>query len=481
MCFGTLRGCNHRTMFQIEVPERQPMKEYDVIVIGSGSGLSIVSKALKRDLRVALVAEKYLGGTCFNVGCVPSKTLIYPADRVMEIREAEKLGVRASLSAIDFAGIMTRMRRRIAQGVEFQREWVEHTDNLDFYETRARFTGSYTMETADGRLLRGRKIFLASGTSPAIPPVEGLAEAGYLTNETLLSLTERPASLIIIGGGYIAVEYGHFFAAMGTEVTIVEMAERLVSHEEPEVSELLAKRLGSHMAIHLSTEIVRVSRKGETSIVSIRTKDGAERELAAERILVATGRKSNGPSLNPEATGVELDRAHFVKVDDYLETTKKNIWAVGDATGRQMFTHAADKEVEIAWNNAMSEEDGSARLAMDFSLVPHAVFTYPQIAAIGLGESEARSRHEVLIGRAYYSDTVQGEVRMESDGFAKAIVEKKTDRILGFHIIGPEAPELIQEVVNAMTNGLTTKAITESIHIFPAMSELIPEVFNNLE
>jgi len=151
---------------------------------------------------------------------------------------------------------------------------------------------------------------------------------------------------------------------------------------------------------------------------------------------------------------------------------------VGDATGKQMFTHAADKEVEVAWHNAMS---GETRREMNFSLVPHAIFTDPQIASVGMRESEAKAGHEVLVGRARYSDTVQGDVRMEKDGFAKALVEKRTDRILGFHIIGPQAPELIQEVVNAMTHGLTAKAVIECIHIFPAMSELIPEALNNLE
>jgi dihydrolipoamide dehydrogenase len=457
------------------------VKEYDIVVIGSGCGLSIVAKALERNLRVALVAEKYLGGTCFNVGCVPSKTLIYTADRVLQIGEAEKFGIGASLSSIDFGAIMERTRGNIKRGVEFQREWVEHTGNLDFYEVRARFAGDYLLETADGRQIKGGKIFIASGASPAIPPIDGLSDVGYLTNETLLALTERPESMVIIGGGYIAVEYGHFFAAMGTKVTIIEMGESLVANEEPEISRLLHERLSSRMSVMLSAALVKVSKNGTLCTLRTRTRDGMEQELTAEKILVAAGRKSNAPSLTPEATGVELNEAGYVKVDEYLQTTKKNIWAVGDATGRQMFTHAADREVEVAWHNAMSEEVGAKRRKMDFSLVPHAIFTHPQIAALGMRESEAKTGRKVLVGRALYSDTVQGDVRMEQEGFAKALVEKKTERILGFHIIGPQAPELIQEVVNAMTKGLGAKAVTESIHIFPAMSELIPEVFNNLE
>ena len=457
------------------------MKEYDVIVIGSGSGLSLVSKALEKKLRVALVAEKYLGGTCFNVGCMPSKTLIHVADRVMEINEAAGLGIRTRVDSIDFPSIMERVREKIKQGVEFHRGWVGSTEGLDFYETKAHFTGEHLLETEDGRQLKGKKIFIATGASPAIPPVDGLADVGYLTNETLLDLTVRPESMIIVGGGYIAVEYGHFFAAMGTKVTIIEMGEHLVAHEEPEICELLENRLKGRMSVQLKTRTVRASRIGEDCVVQTKAADGTEAEWRARTILAAAGRKSNGPSLGLEKTGVELTENHFVKTDDYLQTTKEGIWAVGDAVGKQMFTHAADKEVEVAWHNAMNLEGGSRRAKMDFSLVPHAVFTSPQIASVGMGEAAARKDHDVLIGRAQYSDTVQGEIRMESEGFGKAIVDKKTDLILGFHLIGPQAPDLIQEVVDAMTQGLTARAVTESIHIFPAMAELIPEIFNNLE
>ncbi len=456
------------------------MKEYDVIVIGSGSGLSIVSKALKENFTVALVAEKYLGGTCMNVGCLPSKTLIYPADRAQEVREAQKLGITASITSIDFAAVMDRMRRIVRRGAEFNREWVGNTENLDFYEGRGRFVGNRVLELADGRQIKGEKVFIASGASPSIPPIEGLEE-GYLTNETLLALTTLPESLIIIGGGYIAVEYGHFFAAMGTKVTIVEVGERLVSAEEPEISSLLAQKLAERMSVHLSMLPLKVERREDLCVVRARAKNGAEEDLVSEKILVATGRRSNAPSFAPHEAGVELDRGSFVKVDDYLETTAEGVWAVGDATGRQMFTHAADKEVQVAWHNATAAEKGMDRIRMDWSVVPHAVFTYPQIASIGMSEAEARTRHDVLVGKANYSDTVQGEARLEDDGFAKGIVHKETGRILGFHIIGPQAPDLIEEVVIAMARGLTYEAITESIHIFPAMSEVIPEVFNNLE
>ena len=196
-----------------------------------------------------------------------------------------------------------------------------------------------------------------------------------------------------------------------------------------------------------------------------------------EAVLVAAGRKSNADLLKPEETGVKLDGAGYVAVDDMLRTNRENIWSFGDAIGRAMFTHAGDLEQRIAWHNATE----TAPISMDFSAVPHAVYTHPQIASVGLTEEQARKSHDVLVGRARYSDVVQGDAMMEREGFAKAVVEKGTERILGFHIIGPLASVLIQEVVNAVAEKGTVKSITERMHIFPALSEIVPETLRNAQ
>ena len=193
--------------------------------------------------------------------------------------------------------------------------------------------------------------------------------------------------------------------------------------------------------------------------------------------MVATGRKSNADLLKVENAGIETDKNNFIKVDDYLQTGRKHIWALGDATGRAMFTHAGDKEAEIAWHNATHRK----KIRMDFQSVPHALFTHPQIASVGLTEEQARQSHSILVGRAKYSDTVMGEAMMEQEGFAKAVVEKNSGRVLGFHIIGPHAAMLIQEVVNAVINKSDVKSITGCMHIFPALSNLITETLGNLE
>jgi mycothione reductase len=453
------------------------MKEYDVIVIGAGEGLGIVFKALAAGHRVALVDKGHVGGTCLNVGCVPSKTLIYPADRIREIESATKLGITARITRIDFASLMKRVRNTRRESRQFLLEEINNSKKLDFYNEEARFIGDYTLQTKT-RTIRGRKIFIVSGSRPVIPPLEGLDGISYLTNENIPDLTRKPQSMIIIGGGYIGVEYGHFFSAMGIAVTIVQSRDRLLPVEEPEISDLLGKVLARRMSVITNAEALEVTKKGKECTLAVRdTISGRSRRLKAETILVATGRRSNADLLSLEKTGVDLEGTGYIKVDDMLQTSRENIWAFGDAIGKAMFTHAGDMEHRIAWHNAA----GPDKIKMDFSAVPHAVYTHPQIASVGLTEEQARKSHEILVGRANYSDVVQGNAMMEEEGFAKAIVEKGTEKILGFHVIGPMASVLIQEVVNAVAAGGDVKSITERMHIFPAMSELIPETLRSVK
>ena len=220
------------------------MRKFNAIVIGSGCGMSIVELALEHGMKVALVDKGPLGGTCLNLGCIPSKMLIHSADRVMEIQEAGKLGITTGVSGVDFNFIMERMRKAIKEMRGSIRRHLPLLENLEFYEGVGHFVADYTMEV-NGQTIKGDKIFIASGSRPLVPSIKGLA--GYLTNETVSQLKERPTSLIIIGGGYIAVEYGHFFAAMGTKVTIIEMAERLLLAEEPDIAAVLEQELGRRM------------------------------------------------------------------------------------------------------------------------------------------------------------------------------------------------------------------------------------------
>ncbi len=452
------------------------MKRYDAIVIGSGCGLNIVEEALSHGLKVALVDKGPPCGTCPNLGCIPSKMLIFAADRITEIQEAKKLGIAADIKNIDFNAIMERMRASVRKGQEEIRQGLSSAPNLDFYEGEGNFTGAYTLEV-NGEQLRGEKIFIAAGSRPLIPPLKGLDGVDFLTNENLLQLSERPENLIIIGGGYVAVEYGHFFAAMGTRVTMLEMADRLVLAEEPEVSDLLKRELAKRMEVQTGVRAEEVKQNGsDVTVVVNDAKTGRKKEFTARQVLVAVGRRSNADLLKVEKTGVEVDKKGFVKVNDYLETAKKNIFAVGDINGQQMFTHVANAEAALAAHNALH----GARIKMDYSAAPHAVYSHPQIASVGLTEESARKAHQILVGKAKYSSVAQGEAMMEENGFAKAIVEAKSEKILGFHIIGPYAPILIQEVINVMAAAGNINHLQTGMHIHPALPELIVKTLNNL-
>ncbi len=454
------------------------MKEYDFIVIGSGAGLLIVNQALAHGGRVALVEQgPRLGGTCLNYGCIPSKMLIHAADRVMEIEKSRELGIDVRVEGIDFATVMNRMRKYRDEHESQLREGVEQQKGLDFYMGTGSFVSDYTLEI-NGERIKGDKIFIASGCRPLVPPINGLDTVDFLTNDSVLELKERPESMIIIGGGYIGVEYAHFFSAMGTRVNIIEMAGRLVLSEEPELADLLLSELRKRMTVSLRTKLVEVKRDGNGVRVLVEDADNGERsELTAEKVMLAIGRKSNADLLAVEKSGVELDKKGFIKVNRYLESSKKNIYAVGDANGRNMFRHMANREAIIAIDNALHGN----RATINDATVPHAVYSYPQIASVGYTEEAARRDHQVTAGITRYSDVAKGEAMMERNGFAKAILDRKNNNILGFHVIGPYAPILIQEVVNAMISSGHRQEINEGIHIHPALTELIPDTINSAE
>jgi len=452
------------------------VKIYDVVVIGSGSGEAIVDAALGQGLKVALIDKGPLGGTCANVGCIPSKMLITPADRVREIRESGRLGIKAEVQEVDFRAIMERMRHLRAESEREMREAIEHADNLDFYGMEGYFVADHELEVG-GQRIQGEKIFIVAGARPLIPPVPGLDQVAYLTNETVFDLEELPTSMVILGGGYIACELGHFFSAMGTNVTIVGRNERLVPEEEPEIAELLRQKLSERMKVLTFTEVVNVQRDGNSYVVVGKDRrTGAETPFAGQQVLVATGRRSNADLLQVQNAGIETDQRGFIKVNEYLETNVPNVWALGDVIGKRMFKHTANREAAFAWYNSHSTD----KVPMDYHATPHAVFTYPQIASVGLTEAQAKQSHKILVGRARFSDVAYGLTLMEEDGFAKAIVDADSNEILGFHIIGPYAAILIQEVINAVASGGTVNALARGMHIHPALSELVLSTLSNL-
>jgi mycothione reductase len=452
------------------------MKTYDVIVVGSGSGGEIVDAAVSHGKMVAWVDKGPLGGTCLNVGCIPSKILIHPADRIMEILEAKKLGITAEIKNIDFQAIMQRVQPPIQESHKAMEHGISHAESLDYYKDVGHFIEDYTLQVS-GKEIKGEKIFLGSGARPLIPPIKGLDSISYLTNENVFTLKEKPESMVIIGGGYIAVEFAHFFSAVGTKVTMFQRGNRLIPNAEPEITELLKKQLEKRMQIYLNTEVLEIQKQGPT--LTVKGKDSVSGEditASAGQIFVAAGRKSNADLLKVENTGVHTDAQGYIQANEYLETSKENIWAFGDAIGKAMFKHVANEEAVVAWRNAFHEK----KTKMDYQVIPYAVFTYPEIAAVGMTEAEAKKHHEILVGSARYADVAKGDAMMEYDGFAKAIVDKQTGKILGFHIIGPYAPMLIQEVINGMALGGNIAFISHGMHIHPALPELILRTLGNL-
>ncbi len=456
------------------------MKEFDAIVIGSGSGMATVEELVGHDMKVALVDRGPLGGTCPNLACIPSKVLIYAADRIVEIREAEKLGIRGRVESIDFASIMKRMHEGVQERNDNMRRSLEESENPLLFKDEGRFVRDYVLEVK-GEEITSKNIFIGCGSRPSVPDIPGLDSVEYLNSEGVLQLEEQPESMIIIGGGYVGVEYAHFFSAIGTQVTLLEMTDRLVAGEEPEISDLLQSSLEKRMHVLMEAQVTDVREDSDGHVVvgvERKGKDDRKLELRAHKLMLAVGRTSNADVLEVEKTGVKVNKHGFIEVNEYLETSKKGIYAVGDVNGTQMFTHVGEKEAQVAANNLLHKK----KVKMDYNVCPHAVFSHPQIASVGMTEEQARKQgHKLLVARPEYYITAKGEAMVEKEAFAKVIVDKDNLEILGFHIIGPYAPILIQEVVNAMTSGGHVDELTEGIHIHPAMAELIPVAFTHLE
>jgi dihydrolipoamide dehydrogenase len=327
--------------------------------------------------------------------------------------------------------------------------------------------------------IKAERIFIVSGARFGIPPIKGIENVDYLTSDTVLDLQTPPKSILVVGGGYIGVEYGHFFAGIGTNTTIIQRPQRLLPNEEPEISDLLKEELQRRMAIFTNFEVLEIKQEADSKTVTARNRENDTlQNFSGEALMIAAGRVPNSDILRPERTGVALDEKGFVKVNEFLETNKKGIWAFGDAIGKEMFKHVANYEAGIVWHNSVHDH----KVPMDYSVAPHAIFCNPQVAAVGLKETDAKEKgYKILVGKAHYKETAMGAAMGEPNGFVKVIIERETGKILGGHIVGPEASTLIQEIVNAMVAETRSYAsIVRAMHIHPALSEVVQQAFGNL-
>ena len=459
------------------------MKEYDLISIGTGSAMNIVSAMIQENpkMKVAVIDKDEPGGICLTRGCIPSKILLYPAELVRTIEKASKFGIDVDIKIIDFEKVMERMRTIIYKDINMIRQGLSHSENIDYYQDIAEFVGPYLMKVGD-ETITSQMIFLCVGSKVIIPPIKDLEKVDYLTSDTVLKMNRLPESIAIVGGGYIAAEYGHFFSAMGSKTTIIGRNPQFLKQEEPEVSVLAKRELEKHITILTNYEVLEVEKTsmGKKRLIVVNRESGEEIVITADEILIATGRGSNTDLLHPERGGIEVDKRGWIIVDEYLETSQPNIWSFGDANGKQLFKHAANYESLIVYYNAVLKR----KMKVDYHAIPHAVFTYPEIASVGLGEKNAIEKYgkdRVLIGRYKYQDTAKGEAMSAEDYFVKVIVDRKTMKILGAHIIGPYASILIQEIINLMyTPEQSAQPITTGMHIHPALSEVVERAFRSL-
>ncbi|MGA7924117.1 MAG: dihydrolipoyl dehydrogenase, partial [Thermoplasmata archaeon] len=457
------------------LPYRMETQPFDLIVIGSGSAMTVGHAYLERrpGARVAVIDKDEPGGICLTRGCIPSKLLLYPAGVVREVERASTFGIETSIQAIRFEDVMRRMRSLIDEDISQIRYGLEHTPNLTYFHAAAEFVAPYTLQVGT-TTITAPMILLGLGSEATVPSVPGLRETGYLTSDTVLQLTTRPGAIAIVGGGYIAAEYGHFFSAMGCEVTIVGRNPRFLPGEEPEISETVRRALGRYVRIQTGQEVVRVERvEGRKRLTLLERSTSRTSSLTVDEILIAAGRGPTTGILRPERGGIDLDAQGWVRVNEFLETSQPKVWAFGDANGRYLFKHKANWEAEVVYENVLLGH----RRSVDYHAVPHAVFTYPEVAAVGLGERAAREQFgddRLRIGFYWYRDTAKGQAMGETEGFVKVLIDRSTSAVLGAHVVGPDAANLIQEVVTIMyTPTRAFEPIRDGMHIHPALSEVV--------
>ncbi len=452
------------------------MKEYDIIAFGTGSSMNIVSSLIgHQNLRVAVIENEKAGGICLTRGCIPSKMLAYPAELVQEIRRAEEFFIDAKIKSMDGNALLRRVQHDVDEESKMIEKSLRGHPVIDYYDSTGVFVDDYTVDVG-GKEIYGNTILLCTGSKPFIPPIEGLQDAGYITNrEFFYSLKKLPRSIAIIGGGYVALELGHFMAMYGVDVKIVEMLPDIIMTEEKEARNLVRRKLSRDMKFYLSHRAVEARKSMGGKVVVAENADGETVEIKADEIMVATGR-TPWKETNVEKTGVKVDERGWIITDEYMRTSKEGIWSCGDANGKHLFKHVANYESEIVFYNAF----GGRKVKVDYHAVPHAIFTHPQVASVGMKEEEARKKHEILIGEYRYQDTAMGEAMRVKDYFVKVILDRDTYQILGATIVGPQSSVLIQEIINLMYTREQAGAMYRALHIHPAMNEVVQRAFYNL-
>lgn len=456
-------------------------EKYDLVVVGGGkAGKSLAMLRAKMGDKVFMVERDKIGGTCINVACIPTKTLVSSARRLVEVRTAASYGVDlpgADLASarVDLQALRARKESVVGGMVEAHKKMFA-APGLDFVLGTAKFVGPKTVEAmlADGsvRVVEGEKVLINTGTTPAIPPIEGLGDVAYWTSEDALRLTEIPDRLVILGGGVIGVEMASMMAAFGANVTLIEGGEHILAREDADVAEEMAANLAAQgVTVRTGERAMRVSSDGEGVVVH--TTAG---EVAGTRLLVALGRAPVTKGLGLEAAGVELTERGFVKVDSRLETTAPGVYAAGDVAGTPQFTHAS-------WNDFRVLRDlfAGKEASTEGRLIPWAVFATPELGRVGMSESEARAAgRDIRVAKVAAAAVPRAKTHGHVEGFYKVVVDVETEEILGAAIVAESASEVIAAVQTAMLGGLPWPKLRDAVIAHPTMAEGLNIVLDSL-
>ena len=454
--------------------EQKGQGVYNLVVIGAGTaGLVAAAGTAGLGGRVALVERSRMGGECLNTGCVPSKALLSTARLAQRIRRASDWALDSRLSEIDLARVFGRVRelRRTIAPHDSQERF--ESLGVDVFRGSARFTSPHEVDV-DGLTLRGRNFLIATGSRPAVPLVPGLTDFSFFTNETIFDRLERkPEHLIILGGGLMGCELGQAFARLGVATTIVQSAPRLLPKEDDDAAELVARRLETEgVEVLTDATATLVARHDRTARIWVET-SGGRRSVDGDAILVAAGRIANTEDLGLDRAGVAIGKKGVI-VDEHLRTSQRHIYAAGDVTGSHRFTHVADAQARTVVRNVLVPWFPEK---FDASIVPWCTYTEPEVARVGLNERQARERgigYDAWIQPLY--DLDRAVVESETEGFAKVLTAKGTDRILGATLVGERAGDVLSEIVLAMKAGLGLKRISQTIHAYPTFAEVVHKV-----
>ena len=450
------------------------MEHFEYVIIGTGQASgTLLGKLIPAQKKIAVIEQHKVGGSCVNYGCTPTKTLVATAKAMHTARRGDFFGFDSGTLSIDFGKVRQRMdeiRNGANQGLE---KWMTDTSNVTLYKGRGRFNEDKSIMVG-GHTITGSQIIINTGTRPAAPPIKGLEQVPWLDNERLLSLKKLPRHLIIIGGGYIAVEFGQIFRRFGCEITILQREGQIMSHEDDDVAHAIQEILEEEgIRIICNAGVTEVS--GSDGDVSVQLDSGET--FAGSHVLVAAGRAPNSDTLNPDAIGLDRDDRGFIIVDDHCRTSVDGIYAAGDVNGQGAFTHTSVNDAEIVLDDLF---DGDRKISHRVPI--YALFTDPPLGRTGMSEKEALdSGKRVLKAVRPMSKINRAKEMGETKGFAKLLVDADSDLILGASILGPGADEIINMIAVLIHQKIPCKDYRKVVHVHPTVSELIPFILDGLE